>query len=509
MQSLGHLFNEVLQERPQQLAIIDTGGDSVRTATYAELDESLERIANAAVSAGLKPGDRVGIALGNGLDFVLVVFGLSRAGIVPALFNPRLSQRDMQFMIDDAGCRIVLSDDLSFEAVAACNFNATHLTFARAASGAKPFEAWLLQSSGTQNSFLADENDVALQLYTSGSTGRPKGVTLPHLGQIRHFLDQRAFYDQVYTKVPVALIAAPMFHKNGTGTVKTSFANGGTVVIMPRFNPREFIENIEKYKVTTFSAVAAMLSAIMDQEDLIETTDFSSLDVFMVGSAPSGSILLDKAVETFGVRAFHMFGTTECGAVLGHTPERIYTLDSCGKPLPGVTVKLVDADTGKERSEYGELYVQSPGLSLGYHNRPDAQSARFKDGWYATGDILRKDDQGYFFFRGRIDDMFNCGGENVYPREVERQLLNHPDIVQAFVGPIAHRTKGQAPAAAIVTNGKSLCTEDIQSFYVGLAPAYSMPRHIVFVDSFPIAPTGKIDGVKVQSLIEQSVSRET
>ena len=506
VRSLGHLFVDVLAAHPGRVALMEAGGGSEKL-TYASLDAVLNQVANAALSDGLKQGDRVGIALRNRLEFPLAVFGLMRAGIVPALFNPRLAGDDLAFMIADAGCRAVITDEISASAFAASPARGAllHIHIGEAPARAASFAAWHQSAPAHDTTFNAGPSDVALQIYTSGSTGRPKGVLLPHRAQIEHFQDQRAFYDKLYTRPSVNLIAAPMFHKNGTGMLKTAFVMGGAAVIMPKFEPKQFLQNIQAYRVTTFAAVSAMLTMMMREEDLVREGDFSSLDAIMVGASPSGRVLLDRVAEVFGTRVLHMFGTTESGAVLGHHPEHLYTLDSCGIPMPGMSAKLLDPETGAE-ADMGELHIAGPGVALGYHNRPEAQGERFKGGWYATGDILSRDENGYYFFRGRIDDMFVCGGENVYPREVERQLLNHPQVSQAFVGPVPHEVKGQAPAAALIVTGAGVTSEEIRDFYLARAPAFSVPRFVLFCDAFPIAPTGKIDARAMQTLLEEAAS---
>lgn len=512
LRGLGHIFDETVQREPERIAVIDTSraGDP-RSVTYRALDQICSQVAASALQTGLQKGDRAAIALGNSLEFVLATFGLMRAGVVPALINPRLARDDLAFMIKDCNARLVLTDHFSASAYTEIDFegDAPQRLHVGDDLGDCEFDQWLRSGDASTSFEHPSGSDIALQLYTSGSTGRPKGVLLPHGGQVQHFTDQRSFYDKIYTKPPVNLIATPLFHKNGTGMLKTVFANGGTAVLMARFDARAFLENIERYDVTTFTAVAAMLNMMLEHDDLLGSTDFSNLDAIMVGAAPSGRVLLDRASEAFQTRLFHMFGTTEAGAVLGHDPERDYTLDSCGKPMPGVTVKLVDPDTGDTHPSMGELLVSGPGVAAGYHNRPDAMTERFRGGWYATGDILSRDDEGYFFFRGRVDDMFVCGGENIYPREVERQLLDHPAIAQAFVGPVPHPVKGQVPAAILVGDEKALSAGSVQEFYRERAPAYGTPRSVFFKNQFPLAPTGKVDVKALQSELLERIEKET
>lgn len=505
--TLGHIMSEAVSRFPDRLALVELAeGAAVETQsrlTYRELDDVLNRVAVGALDTGLRPGDCVGIALRNRVEFVTTVFGLMRAGIVPALINPRLSEADLAFMLEDIDAKAVIGDEVSGAALkAAAEQKGVALCYgAGTVEGFAPL-ADLMAAPGAQPpEFIVGPDATALLIFTSGSTGRPKGVVITHRGQIESFQAQRRFYDAIYTRPSVNLIATPLFHKNGTGNLKTTFITGGTVILMPRFDAEAMLNAIVTYGVTTFTAVATMLHMMMRHEARIRDTDFSLVDSIMVGAAPTGRVLLDRVEDAFKSRVFHMYGTSECGAVFGHDPERRYTLDSCGRPLPGVEVKLIDV-SGDEADE-GEVWVRSLAMAAGYHKRDDITAERFTDGWYKTGDILKRDAQGYFFFRGRIDDMFVCGGENIYPLEVERILLLHPQIQSACVVPVPHPTKGSAPAAAIITDDSELTEERVKAWFLDRGPAYAHPRFVQLEKDLPIAATGKIDRRAVQARLSE------
>ncbi|MFY9351059.1 MAG: class I adenylate-forming enzyme family protein [Sphingobium sp.] len=491
------------EERGGQLAVVELADtDEVETRlalSYGQLDLEVDRVAAGAIALGLPIGGRVLVALSNRAEFVSTLFGLMRAGLVPALANPRLGAEDYARIIEELSPKALIGDDLSMAALRAANGAGLPLiSLARETQvdGVTTWGAFLRDPVADRSREAA--SDIALILLTSGSTGRPKAVDMTHQGCVQHFEDQRPFYGAIYQRTPVTLAATPLFHKNGTGTIKTMLTMGGTIVIAPRFHPRRFLAAVQRHGVTTFTAVATMAMMLLDQKDLIEAGDWSKLDAIMIGAAPTGRVLLDAMEEAFGARVFHMYGTTEAGASLGHDPARRYTLDSCGRPLPGVTVRLVGPD-GEEAAHEGELWVRSPAVALGYVGRPEETAARFSDGWYRTGDILERDAEGFFFFRGRVDDMFVCGGENIYPLEVERVLLKHPGIRSACVVAVPHRLKGQVPVAMIEAE-PSLDEAAVKQWAIANGPAYAHPRQVWVEEALPIAPTGKIDRRAVHAM---------
>jgi acyl-CoA synthetase (AMP-forming)/AMP-acid ligase II len=495
--NLGYLMQGAVAAHPQRVALIELAPGSTEIharLTYAELDAALDRVAAGALRTGLVPGDRVIVSTRNRMEFVLAVFGMQRAGVVPVIVNPRLSAADIDWLTGDVGAVGIIGDEVSLPFVAdsvAAAALPCRIAVGASLEGWTSWEDWLTSAPFAPHQ--PHDNEIGIIGYTSGSTGRPKGVLLTHKGQVDSFNAQKAFYDKIYTKPSVNLIAAPMFHKNGTGNVKTAFVMHGTVVIMPRFDPAAMLNAVPALRVTTFTAVATMLIMMLKHQDLISSLDFSSLNSIMVGAAPTGRVLLDRVEGLFGTRVFHMYGTTESGATLGHDPLRRYSLDSCGKPLPGVEARLIGPD-GKDSEDEGELWVRTPALARGYQNRPETTAERFREGgWYATGDILARDAEGYYFFRGRTDDMFVCGGENIYPMEVERLILLHPGVANACVAPVPHPTKNMVPVAAVVLKDLSVTAEDLKAWALERGPAYAHPRWFRFDADLPVAPTGKVD----------------
>ena len=242
-----------------------------------------------------------------------------------------------------------------------------------------------------------------------------------------------------------------------------------------------------------------------EEKDLIERLDFSSVQILVVGSAPVHEELMNRLAETFGVTVIQSYGLTEGGPVmLGPPPDgRPVPYDSAGAAWPEGEVKLVGAD-GKDHDSYGELWVRNPGVISGYYNLPEVNKQRIVDGWLRTGDLFACDDEGFYYFKGRTDDMFNCGGENVYPKEVENLLLSHPEAVEACVVAVPHATKGHAPVAMVaLSEGAKADEAALRAFCLEHGPAYSHPRRVVVIDKVPLTGAGKIDRAGITKTLSE------
>jgi acyl-CoA synthetase (AMP-forming)/AMP-acid ligase II len=343
-------------------------------------------------------------------------------------------------------------------------------------------------------------DEPAMFLYTSGSTGTPKGVVLSHQGHIWVVETRLGGQDLARHRY---LIAAPLYHMNALALAKLACAAHATIVLLPQFSARAYIEAIERYRCTWLTAVPPMLAMMLRERELLARTDLSSVEFVRMGSAPvSASLiqalrrLLPHAVIT------NAYGTTEAGPVVfGPHPRGLPQPElSVGYPHPQVKLRLVDG-TNRD-AEKGVLEMKCPAVMLGYHNRPERPFT--EDGFYVTGDVFRRDENGFHYFVGRTDDMFVSGGENIYPTDVERMLERHPAVAQAVVVPIDDEIKGQKPVAFIILKpGKEATAEEIKRFALANAPAYQHPRAVWFVDEVPLASTNKVDRAALRRLAEE------
>ena len=342
-------------------------------------------------------------------------------------------------------------------------------------------------------SFFPGRCDIAEQPYTSGSTGRPKGVLLDHVGQV--WMISKIVESRDIREDDCSVISAPLYHKNALLAVKSALSAGGRIVLFSRFDAREYIRAIERYRLTMLTGVPTMYALILQEEELLDQTDQSSVRNCSMGSAPASDNLLDTLAKRFPDARLNLnYGITEGGPILfawTHPEGLPRPRTSVGFPIDGVDIKLVD---GPDENQ-GVLHVKSPGVMKGYHNLPDAtEKVLTEDGWMDTGDILRRDEIGWYFFVDRADDMFVCAGENIYPGDVEAMLERHDEIMQAVVVPAPNTLKAHVPFAWIVKReGSSLDEQAVKDFALKNGPVYAHPRRVFFVEALPLSGTNKID----------------
>jgi acyl-CoA synthetase (AMP-forming)/AMP-acid ligase II len=326
-------------------------------------------------------------------------------------------------------------------------------------------------------------------LYTSGSTGRPKGVPLSHAGQLWAL---ERFLDATGPAPERTLIAAPAYHMNGLFFTTVALALGWRTYSVPAFDPRQFLEVTARERLTCLSGIPTMLAMMAREEDLLVTLDLNSVTKLAIGSAPLTEALIDRVKLIFPAAEMrNSYGTTESGpAVFGPHPEgKPRPPLALGYPYPGAEWRLVGGT-----ADQGVLHTRTPAVTEGYLNLPEVSATRLHDGWYDSGDIVRRDADGFFHFVGRADDMFVCGGENIYPGEVEKLLERHPAVLQAAVIPADDEIKGAIPIAFVVTvPGATVSAADVRSFALANGPAYAHPRAVLFVDALPVGGTHKVD----------------
>jgi acyl-CoA synthetase (AMP-forming)/AMP-acid ligase II len=277
---------------------------------------------------------------------------------------------------------------------------------------------------------------------------------------------------------------------------------GGSFVLMPRYEPRAYLEVLARYRCTYSRGVAAVFSMFLQQRAHLASLDLSALRSMTIGSAVVAPELMDAVERALPhVRVSESYGLTEGGSPLREpTDGRAVPRGSPGLAAPEIELKLVDA--GGREAEEGELGIRSPYVCLGYHNEPEITRQKLRDGWLHTGDVFRRDHDGFFYFRSRLDDMFSCGGENVYPKEVENVLFAHPDVVNAVVAAVPHTVKGFVPAAMVVVRpGASVSADELRAWCLEHGPAYSHPRFIAVVGSLPLSGAGKIDRAEVATCL--------
>jgi len=467
-------------------AIVDLRDESqARQLSALELDALCDAVGRGLLRRGIRPGARIGILAENRVEFVAGYFGIMRMGAVAVPVNHKLPRATIAHIFRDSGIDLALSDaarrPLVPETVPTIDFDS---------GGADGFDAFL--DLGTLETFAPGADALAEILYTSGSTGVPKGVPLTHSGQL---------WATVRYIEPVpsgatgdsTIVVAPLYHMNGLFNISVALANRMRVILLPRFDARRFLETVARFRCSFLSGIPTMYALMVRERDLIERLDLSGVRHVSLGSAPLTDALLAQVHDMFpNAQIENGYGTTEAGpAVFGPHPDgRPRPPLSLGYPLADIGCKLVDGTSPDD----GVLALRTAALTHGYLNQPQATASRMRDGWYLTGDVMHRDADGFYYFMGRADDMFNCGGENVYPGEIEKMLEQHAAVAQAIVVPAPDDIKGQIPIAFIVPRrGSAPTVAQIKEYALEHGPAYAHPRFIEFMDRLPLSGTEKID----------------
>ncbi|EFF88587.1 long-chain-fatty-acid-CoA ligase, partial [Streptomyces sp. e14] len=455
--------------------------------TYAELDERSARAAALLRSEGIRPGDRVALMLPNVPEFVVLYYAALRAGAVVVPMNPLLKTREVEFHLADSGAVRLFewhqAPGEGAQGAAAAGVPHTAVepaAFAALLAGHEPLPA------------VADPDgeDMAVLLYTSGTTGRPKGAVLTHAG-LRHNTEVNSIRIQRMTPEDVVVGCLPLFHIFGqVCTMSAAVRSGACLVLIPRFDPQTVLDAVARERATVFEGVPTMYAALLQHPS---DADVSTLRMCISGGASLPVEILHGFEERFGCPVLEGFGMSETSPVVTFNhPDRPRKAGSIGTPIQDVEVRLLDAD-GKDvaAGEIGELAVRGPNVMKGYWNRPEETAAALPDGWLRSGDLARADEDGYLYIVDRKKDMIIRGGYNVYPREIEEVLHEHPAVGMAAVLGVPHASLGEDVAAAVVLRpGAQATPDELRQYVKDRVAAYKYPRHVWLVDRLLMGPSG-------------------
>ena len=475
---------------PGKTALIDLSAGQPRSYSYAELDRMARSVAGYVASLGFPRETRIAIVALNRAEHLATYFGIMRAGLVAVPLSTKLPAETIAYILDDCDAALVFTDatcaTMLPPSLPAISFDG--LDFA-ALLGDPPFETVAVQP-----------DDVAQQLYTSGSTGRPKGVPLSHDSQLWPLRARGSVSDEERY-----IVAAPLFHMNGLVGAKGAIFSGASLVLLPGFTARSFIEAAAVHGVTAITSVPTMMARVLKETEALASLDLSRIRRVTMGSSPLTLSLWQRVQAAFPKATLvNGYGTTEAGPIVfGPHPDGTPTPPlSAGYPLPGSEMRLVDG-AGEDE---GVLMMRNPSVMRGYHKLPVQTAKALRDGWYYSGDLFRRDADGFYYFVGRADDMFVCSGENIYPGEVEKLLERHPDIHQAAVVPMPDEERGQVPVAFVVPrNEVAPGYAEVKGFALAHAPAFMHPRRVAFVAELPLAGTNKVDR---RALIQNAATLE-
>jgi long-chain acyl-CoA synthetase len=458
--------------------------------SYRMLDGASAHVAGLLRSKGVQPGDRVGIMLPNVPYSPVVYYGALRAGATIVPMNVLLKGREVTFYLRDPQVKVLFAwHDFAEAAQAGAAEAGTELVLV------EPGEFEPLVGAAEPMTDVAERagDDTAVILYTSGTTGTPKGAELTHENLRRNSEVSRGLFG--LSEDDVLLGALPLFHSFGqTCAMNNAVAGGATLTLLPRFDPAKALEIIARDGVTVFQGVPTMYAAMLQHPDA-DSADASGLRVCVSGGAAMPGEIMRAFEEKFGCIILEGYGLSETSPVASFNhPDRGRKVGSIGTPIEGVEMKVVD-DDGKDvaQGEVGEIVIRGHNVMKGYWNRPDATADAIRAGWFHTGDMAKVDEDGFFFIVDRKKDMIIRGGYNVYPREIEEVLYEHPAVAEAAVGGVPHPELGEEVAAAVALKaGQEVSAEDLQADVKEQVAAYKYPRSIWFLDELPKGPTGKI-----------------
>jgi long-chain acyl-CoA synthetase len=459
--------------------------------TYGQLDELTQRVAGLLAAKGIGAGDRVGVMLPNVPHFAIAYYGILRAGGVVVPMNVLLKGRETTFYLTDPGAKAVFAwaDFAAAAQIGADEAGAECIVveptgFFELLAGAEPSAATPVERAG---------DDTAVILYTSGTTGTPKGAELTHDNMRRNAEVAKSLFS--LGGDAVVLGALPLFHSFGqTCGLNATMAAGGLLTLIPRFDPGKALEIIQRDKVNVFEGVPTMYGAMLNHPEA-SSFDTSTLKVCASGGASMPVELMKGFEQQFNCKILEGYGLSETSPVASFNhPDKERKPGSIGTPIDGVEMRVVD-DGGEPvpAGEVGEIAIKGHNVMKGYWNRPDATAETMKDGWFLTGDMAKIDEDGYFFIVDRKKDLIIRGGYNVYPREIEEVLYEHPAVREAAVVAMPHPDLGEEVGAAVaLKDGADATPEELQGFVKEQVAAYKYPRLVWLVDELPKGPTGKI-----------------
>ncbi len=528
---LFHFLEEAAKKYPEKACTIFKGA----SISFKEMDEITDALAGALADLGVKKGDRVGIFMPNTPQFVMAYYGILKAGGVVVASNPLYTASEIAHQAKDAGIEVmfVMSNFYQTMKSAQANTNIKTLivtnlketlppvlsllfTLAKEKKGGFRIEGdlgendiWMKDlmakySASDRPDIEVTPDDTCLFQYSGGTTGVSKGAVARHRNIVANSLQIASWMTSLDEGNEVMLMAIPLFHVYGmVAGMNFSLATGSTMVMVP--NPRDLkdvLDNITKYRASIFPGVPTLYNAINNHPDVLAGKyDLSSIKACISGSAPLMRETKEKFEELSGGKVFEGYGLSEAPTATHCNPfEGENKTGSIGMPLPDVDCRIVSLDDGETEmavGEIGEIVVQGPQVMKGYHNMPTETTNALRDWngekWLYTGDIARMDEDGYFYIVDRKKELIKPGGFQVWPREVEEAISDHPKVLEVGVAGIPDPYRGETVKAwVVVKEGETLTEDEIKEFAKEKLAKYKVPTHVEFRDELPKTTVGKI-----------------
>lgn len=460
----------------EKISIIDLSNHEPRLVSFGEINKLSDAVAKGLSLKGISAGDRIAILSNNSVELIATFFGSMRLGAIPVLINTKLPDSQIQNILTESKSKLLFTDQ-------DCDFNLEFINFK------KNFLNFL--NFGNFNCYSPTEDDVAFILYTAGSSGNPKGTLITHSGHL-WAINRIINYDRERSSKRISLISAPLYHANGLTTLVGSIAGQSTVVLLPKFTPLECLRAIETYCVDTMYCVPTML-AMMIQEDYFKKADLSSLRQIRSASSHLSQKIFESISQYLpNVTVLNSYGITEVGpALFGPHPLQIpRPVTSVGYPAQGIEYRIID----------GILQIKSPSVMKSYDKISD--NTFTEDGFFVTNDLFQTDSDGFYYFLGRGDTMFKCGGHSIYPKKIEEVLESHPAVISAVVLGVEDDVKEYKPYAFVIVKKDHIVNEkELKQHTLEQLPAYCHPRKVWIVDQFPLLTEIKINQQKLKQII--------
>jgi len=486
-ENLARIMLDAAEEKPDGIAV---KLDDIEL-NYAFLKEGSARMAGVLKEKGVGPGDRVGVMLPNVPYFPVAYYGVLQLGAVVVPMNVLMKSREVQFYLEDSETKILIAWS-DFEEAAKGGADAAGAEYLPVKRG--EFEKLLGEAEGDHEVADRAGDETAVILYTSGTTGQPKGAELTHDNLYKNATVSAGTLVEISDEDKL-LGALPLFHSFGqTCCLNAAVCRRAMISLIPRFDPEKALEIIQRDGITIFEGVPTMYNAMLAVEGR-DGFDTSTLRLCLSGGAAMPAETMRGFEEAFGCKILEGYGLSETSPVASFNhPDRERKPGSIGTPIEGVEMKVLDDDGNEvEQGEVGEIVIRGHNVMKGYWNSPDATEEAIVDGWFYTGDIAKIDEDGYFFIVDRKKDLIIRGGYNVYPREIEEVLYEHPAIQEAAVVGVPNDELGEEIGAAVVLKkGEELDADELKSYVKEQVAAYKYPRKVWFLDELPKGPTGKI-----------------
>jgi long-chain acyl-CoA synthetase len=509
MLNLSILLEDSARTHPDRTAVVL----GPQRLTYAQLDAAANQVANLLVARGIRPGDKVALSCPNLPYFPVVYYGILKAGAVVVPLNVLLKGREVAYHLNDSDAKAYFcfqgTAELPIGAEGRAGFtqvDGTERFFVITAdpSAASPIEgaetlgAALRGMSPVFEPVLLPETDPAVILYTSGTTGQAKGAELSHSNLLLNALTCNRLFNS-RPGVDTHLAVLPLFHSFGsTVNMNAGFATASTLVLLPRFEAAAAVKLLENEAITFFAGVPTMywglLNALSDGVDVERIA--RNLRVAVAGGSSLPVEIIKAVKQRFGVQILEGYGLSETSPVATFSdPDRDPRPGSIGVPIWGVELKLIDGswNTIEGADEIGEIAIRGHNIMRGYYNRPEATAEVMNNGWFRSGDLGKRDKDGFYYIVDRAKDMIIRGGYNVYPREVEEVLMTHEAVSLAAVIGVPHPSLGEEVKAYIIRKqGATVTEEEMVAWSREQMAGFKYPRMVTFVDSLPMTATGKL-----------------